>query len=221
MPDLKAFINEFKHGFQSTTRFRVQVFVKPEMVANIVAESSLLGLADAALSIPQSVKWLAQGLLATSASVPDRVLDLTPLQMYGITEQVPVHTTYTHLSVSFLMPLTTNVKLDNGVPRFFNYWQNQIQNATDGPASGLDFRFPSHYYATILVTLLDLNDNGTVSYQFDNAFPAGVGKVQLSWNGFEGAGMLPVDFTYSYWKVVPHLESVGLSTITNVVNRII
>jgi hypothetical protein len=147
MPNLQDFISEFKHGFQQASRFHVQIFVQPTMILNIIREASLLGVVDATLSVTQAVKWLAFGFLACDARLPDRGFGMTPSNMYGMTEHFPYHTEYSNLECTFLMPHTTNVLQDNGIPRFFNFWQNQIQNMTDGPESGLTSGFRSHYYA--------------------------------------------------------------------------
>ncbi len=223
MPDLNKFLSEFKHGFQQPNRFVVQIFVNPTMVANIIAESSLFGLQDAVLAIPQTVKWLAEGMLAPVASMPDRGFEnKVDLDMYGFTEQFPVHTTYSDLELELLMPHTTNLPfVDNGVPRFFNFWQNQMQNGSAGPDSGYDFRFPVHYYSTIVLTLLDKKDNGTVSYQFDRAYPSTVGAVKLSWDAANEFTTLPVTFTYSYWNMLPHLGSAVLSSVDKLVGKIL
>ena len=221
MPDLTKFVSEFKHGFQQGSRFLVQIFVRPEMVTNIIAEASLLGVLDAVLAVPQAVKWLYTGLAASAARMPDRGFGEVDLAMYGITEHFPYHAEYTKLGVTFLMPHTTTIASnDNGIPRFFNFWQNQIQNLSNGPESGADFRFPSFYYATILLTLLDKQDKGTISYQFDNCYPSVVDSVPISWATPDFI-QLPVQFTFSYFKVVPHLESLAVSTIDNLVNKII
>lgn len=216
MPNLQDFISEFKHGFQLASRYQVQIFVQPSMVLNIIREAGLLGVIDATLSVPQAVKWLAFGFLASSARLPDRGFGLTSSGMYGITEHFPYHSECSNLECTFLMPHTTNVLQDNGIPRFFNFWQNQIQNATDGPTSGFDFRFPSQYYATLIITLLDKKDNGSISYKFDNVYPSLVGSVPVGWDHSSTFIQLPVTFTFSYWKVLTHLESVGLTTLDKV-----
>jgi hypothetical protein len=223
MPNLNEFISEFKHGFQKANRFRVQIFVQPTMVLSIIREASVLGLVDAALSVPQTIKWLATGFLADNARLPDRGFSLITNTMYGLTENFPYHAEMTRMECTFMMPHTSNILKDNGVPRFFTFWQNQIQNMSDGAASGLDFRFPSHYYATVLLTLLDPQDNGTITYQFDNAYPSLISSVPIGWD-HDGFIRLPVTFTFSYWKVLSHLESVGLTAldaIGNVINRIL
>jgi hypothetical protein len=220
MPDLKDFINEFKHGFQQASRYRVQIFPRPQMIANIIREAGLLGIIDATLSVPQAVKWLAQGILAEQARTPTRGFQTTDLTMYGITEHFPMHAETSSFDVAFLMPHTTNILKDNGVPRFFNFWQNQIQNVIDGADSGLDFRFPSNYYSTILLSLLDKSDNATITYQFDNAYPAVVSSANLAWDQENTFTKLPVVFNFSYWKIVPHLKSVALSLLNTVLTNI-
>lgn len=213
MPNLGDFLSEFKHGFQNANRFRVQLFVQPAMVLNIIAEASLLGIVDAGLAVPQAIKWLAQGFLGVNARMPDRSFSTTQMTQYGITEFFPYHAEWSALECTFLMPHTTSILRDNGIPRFFNFWQNQIQNISNGPDSGYDFRFPSNYYATAILTLLDRQDNGTISYKFDNVYPSLVHSVNLSWDQDNTFAQLPVQFMFSYFTVMPHIESVALSSI--------
>jgi hypothetical protein len=215
MPDLNKFISQFQHGFQQSNRFLVQLFVQPTMIANIIADSTLLGTLDSTLEVGNVVKWLYTGFLAMGARLPDRGFLPIQLSMYGLTEQFPCHTQFAPLQLTFMMPHTTNIFSDNGVPRFFNQWQNQIQHMQAGPESGLDFRFPADYYATIILTLLDKQDHGTLAYAFDNVYPITVDSAPLSWDSDNQFVHLPVTFNYSYWKVLDHLGSVAITALTN------
>jgi hypothetical protein len=221
MPDLNKFISEFHHGFQHSNRFLVQIFVQPKMIANIIAAGSLLDAVDSTLSVGNVVKWLYTGLLATAARIPDRANLTMNHEMYGLTEKFPTHTAFTKFDVTFMMPHTTNIFNDNGVPRFFNNWQNQIQHLENGVESGLDFRFPEDYYSTILLTLMDSKDRGTITYQFDAAYPFAVDSYPVSWSVDNDYTKLNVQFNFSYWKVLPHLESVVLATVDSLVNKLI
>lgn len=225
MPDLNKFLSEFKHGFQHSNRFVVQIFVQPTMVANIILQqlgSGLgLGTIDAGVAVTNVVKWLYTGFLASTARLPSRGFGVIDLAMYGITEHFPYHAEFTTFDCTFMMPHTTNILNDNGVPRWFNYWQNQIQNINDGPNSGLDFSFPSNYYATILLTLLDRKDRGTITYQFDKCYPVTVDSSQLSWEQENQFTQLPVSFQFSTWKQLPHVASAAIGVIDTLVNSII
>lgn len=187
------------------------------MVAKIIAgqlTSGLgLGVIDAGIGVTNVVKWLYQGFLCDSARTPDRGFATTDLSIYGITEHVPYHAEFSSLDCVFLMPNTTNILNDNGVPRWFNYWMNQIQNINAGPDSGLDFNFPSDYYATILLTLFDRKDNGTITYQFNKCYPVTVSSVPLSWESTDKFTKLPVSFNYSTWQMQPHVASTAIGVI--------
>jgi hypothetical protein len=220
MPDLHLFMNEFAAGFQQTSRFLVQIFVQPEMITNILADLAPVVVVTGATfrtstdttsdALTAVNTWLQKGLLATTARLPDRGFATTELMLYGITEHIPYHAETSPLDITFQMPLTTTGSMfgrqgsgfhNNGVPRFFWQWQNQIQNMLLGPDSGFDFRFPSNYYATMFITLADRQNQETATYQFNKVYPATVASVPLSWEDSSFAH-LPVSFRYSTYQML-------------------
>ncbi len=226
MNHISDFIGEFKNGFQRSSRFVCQVFIPPQLALNIIADSvqpaggslfkivdNVLALENSVLAVPQIVKWLAQGYLVDNARLPDRGFGVVGLSMYGITEHFPMHAEYSAFDCNFLMPYATNVGHDNAVPRFFNYWQNQMQRNANGPDSGFDFKFPGDYYASILLTALDNKNRGTITYKFDRVYPKTVNSVQMSWSDSDKFASLPVSFNFSYWTVMPVAESLALSFV--------
>jgi hypothetical protein len=234
MNSIQDFISTFRKGFQETNRFICQVYVQPEMVARIIADSatgdlggSLLGqissivqtaasIENSVLSVPQVVKWLAQGYLCNDVRLPSREFGTTDLSMYGITEHFPVHTEYSAITCQFMMPYAY-ISNDSAVPRFFNYWQNQIQHAQRGPDSGFDFNFPSDYYGTMLITTFDRKNKGGLTYKFTNVYPKTVDSVPLSWALQDQYCMLPVSFNFSYFTVLPVADSLALSLLDSVI----
>jgi hypothetical protein len=226
MNHISDFMGTFRNGFQRGNRFVCQVLIPPQLVANIIADSvapagggifdvvdKVLALENSVLAVPQVVKWLAQGYLVSDARLPDRGFGMVDLSMYGITEHFPVHAEYSSMDCTFLMPYATNVSNDNAVPRFFNYWQSQIQRNLNGPDSGFDFKFPGDYYGTILLTALDRKNKGTITYKFDRVYPKTVDTVQMSWADTDKFATLPVSFNFSYWTVLPVVESLALSLV--------
>jgi hypothetical protein len=218
MNSLNRFLSEFKRGFQQTERFICQVFVKPEMIANIILQNSytLLDVENVVFAVPQAVKWLAQGFALDAARTPDRAFDTTNTTHYGFEERIPHHTRYSGFEAQFLLPYGMNIlSRDNIIPRFFAYWQNQIHNCTQGEQSGFDFTFPDSYYGSIILTLLDRQNRGTLSYKLEGVYPATVNSIQLNWNQTDFA-RLPVSFNYSYWRLLPLVESLALSFIDQI-----
>jgi hypothetical protein len=133
-------------------------------------------------------------------------MGLTDLSMYGITEHFPYHAEFSPLECSFISPLMEGHGAhgaDNPVPRLLSFWQNQIQKMTRGPEDGLDFTFPSNYYATVELTALDTQLRGSTTWRFEKVYPSSVGSVQMSWGQSDAFVTHPVTFTYSYWTMVP------------------
>jgi hypothetical protein len=220
MPNLNVFINEFKHGFQKENRYRVQIYPNPVMVDAMNEEARLRGVPEDTLSAPQTVEWLSKGILAEASRMPDRGFACQPLTMYGLTEHMPYHAEFSDFECTFLMPHVHHAIRDNVVPRFFTLWQNQIQNMSEGPSSGLDFRFPSHYYAVVLVSLLDNKGRRTLTYRFDNAYPFLVHSGNLAWGSDNQFTKLQVSFKFSYWTLLPP-EHLNLNeTISEVIDDV-
>ena len=209
--NLNTFISNYKDGFQSSSKFTCQIFLPLQLLATIVTQSLIDNAIDfliptgdkdakGILSAPIVATWLGRGLAVEAARLPSRAFETVDLSMYGLTERFPTHSEYTSLDCVFLMPFVGN---DNGVPKFFNYWQNYIQNNQFGPQSGLNFQFPSTYYGTILLSLLDNKGEPSVTYQFDKVYPHRVESVGIQWDQSNEHARLPVSFHYSYWKIVP------------------
>jgi hypothetical protein len=217
MPNLNQFISEFRDGFQQNNRFTAQVFV-PSGLLDFArsteggSDNSIIQIidllfpnigrrVDPTFSLNTTGAWLARGLVCDATRLPDKSFETAEQTMYGITENFPVHTTFTDLTCNFLLPLYSN---DNAVPRFFNYWFNFIQNQSRGLESGMNFSFPDDYRGQLLLSTIDRKDHVTSTYYFDRVFPKTLQSVELSWDATNEVAKLPVDFTYSYWTLLPY-----------------
>ena len=215
MNNLQDFLSSFPREFQRPSRYICQILI-PQGLAQAIATDDAQNNARQS-SVPQVISLLTQGLLVDTAFLPDRSFGMIDLAMYGFTEHFPYHSEYTTLKCTLLMPLTESgisagiagvgisvgIQADNPVPRFFNYWHDQIQDNESGPSAGLDFGFPSDYYATILLTLFDRQNNATITYQFDKVYPKVIGSVEVAWSASDKFMMLPIEFMFSYWTIVP------------------
>jgi hypothetical protein len=211
MNHLNNFISEFRDGFQPNNRFKCQLFVPPGLLQAVITSNIFVEVIDILFpnigrridnnfSAPQAGSWLARGLVCESTSLPSRSFEEISQTMYGLSEKYPVHTTYLNHSCTFLLPLLQN---DNPIVRFFNFWQNFVQNAFNGPESGLNFQFPDTYRGQMYLTMYDKQDHATVTYFFDRVYPQTVDASNLSWDSTNEVLRLPVSFTFSYWKMLP------------------
>lgn len=211
MKYLNDFLSEFKGGFQHANRFLCQIYVPQQMLVDISTNSVLMELVDVffpklgrrldpTFSVPQMQSWLARGITCHTARLPDRDFEEMDLHLYGFTEKIAKGSGHSTFDVTFQCPLVTG---DNALPRFFSYWQHYIQNGTNGPDSGYNFRFPNKYYGTIYLTTLDRKNNPTLTYQLDKVYPKTVSTTELGWET-EGFLKLPVSFNYSTWKILPY-----------------
>lgn len=207
MRNLSTFISHFTDGFQSANRFLCQIIV-PE---TLLTTPGFLGIIDVLFpSVGKFVDpkfsalrvkdWLMRGLVCTSTRVPSRAFETADQHIYGYEEHFPVHQEFTTLDCNFMMPL---VQSDSAMPRFFNYWQNLICHMQSGPEEGCDFGWPADYYATIFLTLYDKKNHPSITYQFDKAYPTTVESMDVNWDSSDEVLELPVEFTYSYYKILP------------------
>lgn len=184
---------------------------------------------------------LGRGLLCEATSLPSRAFQTMTQTMYGFSEQFPIAAEYVPITCTFSMPLfgtsspiitslenraleavlpsavkvTIKTPATNPLPAFFSAWQNLIQNATNGPASGFNLRFPSEYYTTMQVITYDKQDNVSLVYAFENVYPRLVESVPVSWSA-DGFAKQQVSFQYSHWHLLhtnPSKLSIGLSGV--------
>ena len=185
MNNLSQFFNEFNLGFQQSNRFACKILVPTALTVSgptLVAKN-----------------WLARGIVCESTSLPDRAFAETEMTQYGLTEQFPFHTEFTSLSCVLNTPLNGG---DNPIMRLFHAWQNLIQDNSQGYDSPRDFTFGSTYYGEIQMAVFDRQNNPTIGYRFERAYPKLVDAVAVSWSADNEFAKLPVSFTFSAWSVM-------------------
>jgi hypothetical protein len=176
----------------------------PDLSGGIFNAIENIGAAvETKTTMPIVAQWLARGMLCDTTSLPSRGLETTDLSMYGFGEKFPFHTEYVPLDCTFMMPLTLG---DNALPRFLNYWQNYIQSGQEGPESGMDFRFPSEYYGSIILAMFDRKNEPTIVYKFTNIYPVTVQSVPVSWEQSNEYLKCAVTFNYSSWKILSRAD---------------
>lgn len=209
MNNINQFLAEFKEEFQRNAYFVCRIFLSPNLRHNILEDAAHSERHTGGASehhLQRAIDLMAAGWLVSDARLPDRGMGLTPLSMYGITEQFPFHAEFSPLECRFISPLMTvevnrTTGADNPVPRLLSYWQNQIQKMTRGPLDGLDFAFPADYYSTVELTALDTQLRGTTTWRFEKVYPSSVGTVEMSWGQSDAFVSHPVTFVYSYWTM--------------------
>lgn len=214
MNNLQDFFSSFPNEFQRPNRYVCQISIPLGLAQAIATDDAQNNAGQSAVS--QTISRLLQGLLVDTAHLPNRQFGMIDLAMYGLTEHFPFHAEYTTLKCTFLLPLsesgaTGDTQPDNPVLRFFNYWHDQIQDNESGPSAGLDFGFPSDYYATIQLTMFDRQNKGAITYQFDNAYPKLIDTIQVSWAENDKFATLPVEFVFSYWTILSEAASAANS----------
>lgn len=212
MYNLNQFYGEFKRGFQRSNRFLCQVYLPQALIGSLGNSNFWVNLfdimfpsvaqhVDPKFSVAQFVNWLSRGLTCRAARLPSRGFDTLDMGIYGYEESFPYNTEFGDFQATFYTPL---VGSDNILPRFFTYWVNFIHNFKDGPSSGANLRFPSEYYGTLYVTMLDDEDHPTITYKLVNAYPVTLEGTEVAWEATDTFTQFSVNFKYSYWQLLPY-----------------
>lgn len=223
MKFLNQFLSEFRQGFQPASRFRAYIFPPgklitdmltslPTITNDILADFANIGEAiETKTSMPVLAQWLARGLLCEATSLPDRGFETFQRSIYGYNEQFPMFTAYTEVSCVFTMPYAFG---DNALPRFMSYWQNYVQDGTDGPESGgMNFRFPNDYYGSMLLATYDRKNQPTIIYKFVNLYPKTTQAVQVAWEQNNTLLKYTVEFAYSSWSILSRTDPEAVALI--------
>lgn len=146
-------------------------------------------------------------LRCDTASVPGVTLTTADVQRYGygLSEKIPTGAQMGDFACSFIAD-------DEGIIyKFFYRWMNGIVKWDDKPNSAgaasynnlrpYQFEYKSKYAASIQIVTYDEAENQLLSYTLYDAYPIGIGEVQHNWGDTDALVRLPINFTYSYFKV--------------------
>ena len=141
-------------------------------------------------------------LRCESAELPGRTIQTTEMKIYGIQEKFPYMTSYSDISLTFI------VGDDMREKKFFDAWLNWIN-----PSYSYDVKYKSDYAVIIRVNQYGVGGNGTYSVDLLDAYPVAVNPLQLDWSS-DGYHKLTVTFAYTNWRN-NSLENLTMEYIEN------
>jgi len=128
-------------------------------------------------------------LLCDQVQLPGTNFNTADMRTYGETRKAPYERLYDDVNMSFYVDTSLTVK------KFFDEWQNSIQN----PISR-NFNYYDDYTCDIVIEVQDLKNRSRYGVKLFEAFPKSIGAVQLDYAG-KDIMKLSVNFAYKYYIV--------------------
>ena len=123
-----------------------------------------------------------------NAELPGRTLATTAMKIYGVEEKFPYGTSYSDLSLTFI------VSDDMKEKEFFDAWINWIN-----PTINYNLKYKQDYAVGLRINQYDLHNKVSYSVDLIDAFPTAMNQLDLDWSS-DGHHKLTVSFAYTSWK---------------------
>jgi len=146
-------------------------------------------------------------LRCETANVPGVTITTADIQRYGfgMIEKVPTGATMADFTCSFIGD-------DEGeIYKLFYRWMNGIvkwdgKPSFNAPTSYNNLRpyeheYKSKYASTISILTYNENEDKLIAYELYEAFPTSIGEVSYNWGDNDNLVRIPINFSYSYFKV--------------------
>ena len=127
-------------------------------------------------------------LRCEATELPGRTLQTAPMKVYGIEEKFPYLTSYTDITLTFIVTDTMVEK------KIFESWINFIH-----PSSTFNFKYKNEYAKDIVITQYDLKKNPSYTIRLINAYPVATNQLDLNWSS-DGYHKLTVSFVFDKWE---------------------
>lgn len=158
---------------------------------------------DQGTFINQSVQDLV--FLCGRTSLPGIAFSTAQIQKlgYGTPEAVPVMRQYQDITLNFYVDVSG---VTYGV---FTKWLSNIVNWNDTAVGSLtadgafynEIHYKRHYISpNISIYVFDVAGNNFIEVKLIEAYPIGIGPVDLSWGNYDDIAIVPVRFAYKTWR---------------------
>jgi hypothetical protein len=161
MPNLNTFLSEVgAKGYQKPNWFEFRMMNLPDGLSLKLKEGEIKSFA----------KFLEEGFVCTSVSLPGRSFSTVEQTIYGFERMTPTKGMYNPLQCTFLTPISPSGR--NMALEFFQRWQNWIQDTEQSRmgdnsvnlnrARAFDLQFPNNIYAEAEIlqySFIDLVEN--------------------------------------------------------------
>lgn len=194
-----------KQGIAKTNRFDV-MFGIPSMLTSLYESGK--------------TKEMLQ-LRCDSATVPGVTVATADVRRYGfgLSEKIPTGAAMSDFTCSFIAD-------DEGlIYKFFYRWMTGIvkwdQKPSNGSAKGYnallpyEFEYRKDYVVDLNIITYNENEDRLIGYVLYDAFPVSIGEIQYNWSDTDNLVRIPINFSYSYFKV-DNIDGDVLFTANNV-----
>ena len=143
-----------------------------------------------------------------NAELPGRSISTTTMKIYGVEEKFPYQTTYSDISLTFI------VGDDMAEKKFFDAWLNWIN-----PTINYNLKYKADYAVPLSVNQYDVKNQLSYSVTMLDTFPIAVNQLDLDWSS-DGHHKLTVTFAYTSWRN-NSLEALGMELLeTTIANSL-
>jgi hypothetical protein len=143
-----------------------------------------------------------------NAELPGRSISTTSMKIYGVEEKFPYQTTYSDISLTFI------VGDDMAEKKFFDAWLNWIN-----PTINYNLKYKADYAVPLTVNQYDVKNELSYSVTMLDTFPIAVNQLDLDWSS-DGHHKLTVTFAYTSWRN-NSLEALGMELLeTTIANSL-
>jgi hypothetical protein len=143
-----------------------------------------------------------------NAELPGRSISTTSMKIYGVEEKFPYQTTYSDISLTFI------VGDDMAEKKFFDAWLNWIN-----PTINYNLKYKADYAVPLTVNQYDVKNELSYSITMLDTFPIAVNQLDLDWSS-DGHHKLTVTFAYTSWRN-NSLEALGMELLeTTIANSL-
>lgn len=158
---------------------------------------------DQGTYIDQGVQDLM--FLCSRTSLPGVSFITAPIQKlgYGTPEAVPIMRQYQDITFNFYVDVSG---ITYGV---FTKWLSNIVNWNDTAVGALtadgafynEIHYKTHYISpNISIYAYDVAGNNFIEVKLIEAYPIGIGPVDMSWGNYDDIAIVPVRFAYKTWR---------------------
>lgn len=133
-----------------------------------------------------------------ATELPGRAIATAELKTSGPIQKIGYESIFSELVLSFILDETLSQK------DFFETWQNEVlgnyRDIEGVDTSMFNLGYFDDYVARVTVENYSQTGNITNRYTYEEAYPTSVGDISLSWQSGSELALLPVTFSYTYFR---------------------
>lgn len=133
-----------------------------------------------------------------STDLPGRSMQTLDLKTAGPIQKIVYESIFTDITLNFICSADLREK------DFFEKWQDimvgEYREASQNSPTMFDIGYFDNYIGTIKINTFDETGEKKNSYTLIEAYPTSVGNVSLSWQNNSEIAILPVTFTFTYFR---------------------